>query len=367
MRYDLDHNSTTPVDPRVLEAFLEIERSGPANPASLHGSGRRARGIVEDSRKRIAELLGRRPDEVVFTSGGTESNNLAVRGVGDPSLPVLLGEVEHPSVLQPARGRGLRLWRTDPSGRVRIEPPAGAVGLLCLVHAQSETGAVQPIGQASALARSLGVPLHVDAAQSLGRLPLADVLAAADTVALSPHKAAGLRGIGILLFRRGVAVPRPLMLGGGQEMGIRPGTQSPALCFSAARCVELAVAETERRARLASEAKSAFLDALSATGVDSSVVSPTDGVLPNTIMIRFGGIDGRSLLPALDLAGVEASHGSACSSGAPEPPLVLRAMGFSEEDARCCVRFSFGWTGSREDARRAGRLVGEVVGRLKKN
>ncbi len=363
--HHLDHNATTPADPRVLEHFVAVERECPANPGSLHAAGRKARAAVEDARARIAAVLGCAVDDVFFTSGGTESNNLAVRGLGDLSLPVLCAELEHPSVLAPAQHRGYRTWAVDPDGRAVVRAPEGPVGLLALVHGQNEVGTLQDVAAAASLAQELGVPLHVDAAQTLGRVDLGPAVAAATSLSLSPHKCGGLRGIGVLLARGGGAGVRPLLLGGGQEHGMRPGTLSAALCQAAALCIELAVAEQLARAEAMAGARAAFLASLGATDVRHRVLTPSAS-LPNTLMVHFAGLDGRALLPALDLAGIEASQGSACSSGSPTPPRVLTAMGFDAETARCCVRFSFAARHEIEGAREAGTTTGRIVLKLQR-
>lgn len=363
--HHLDHNATTPADPRVLERFVAVERECPANPGSLHAAGRKARAAVEDARARIAGALGCAVDDVFFTSGGTESNNLAVRGLGDSSLPVLCAELEHPSVLVPAQHRGRRNLAVDPEGRAVVQRPDQPVGLLALVHGQNEVGTLQDVAAAAQLAQELGVPLHVDAAQTLGRVPLAPVVGAATTVSLSPHKCGGLRGIGILLARGGGAGLRPLLLGGGQEHGLRPGTQGAALCQGAALSVELAVEEQLVRAEAMAAARAAFVAALAATEARHRVLTPAAS-LPNTLMVQFPGLDGRTLLPALDLAGIQASQGSACSSGSPTPPRVLTAMGLDADTARSCVRFSFAPRHEIMDAREAGTTTGRVVARLQR-
>lgn len=366
MRFHLDHNATTPVDPRVLEYFLGVERTCPGNPSSLHRAGRLANAVVEDARERIAAALGGLATDVVFTSGGSEANNLAVHGLGDPQLPVLLGSVEHPSTFEPAQARGVELWSTDRDGRALITEPERAVGLICLLHGQSEVGSLQPLVAAAGLAQRLGVPLHIDAAQTLGRVPLHEALRVADSVTLSPHKAGGMRGVGVLMAREAAQRLRPLLRGGGQEHGLRPGTQSPSLCATAAFAIELAVREQPSRAASMAAARDALHDAILNSGADVRRITPHEGALPNTLMLHFAGVDGRALLPALDLAGIEASHGSACSAGAPTPPRVLIAMGMTEPEARACVRFSCASETHCDFASRAGAIVGAVVERLQK-
>ncbi len=365
MRHYLDHNATTPVDPRVLARFLEVEERFPGNPGSLHQAGQKARAMVEESREEVARALGVRPGQIVFTSGGTEANNLAVRGLGDPGLPVWLTPTEHPSVRQAAEVRGVVLGTVDAQGTAQLIAPPVPVGLLALVHGQNELGTLQPIGEAADLARKLGRPLHVDAAQTLGRVDLAEACSRADSVALSVHKAGGLRGSGILVVRRPDAL-HPLLFGGGQEAGLRPGTLSPALVAATALAVALACAERAARAERMARARNAFLEALAATGVPHRILSPLPRCLPNTAMVHFAGVDGRILLPALDAAGIEASQGSACSSGSPTPPAILAAIGLEPAAARACMRFSFGPRHETDDAARAGVIFARTIDALRR-
>lgn len=361
-----DANAGAPALPEVLDLFMDVERRFPANPASAHAAGRRARGALEQAREQVAAALGVAAGDVVFTSGGTEAANLAVRGLGDPSLPVLAGDLEHPAVREAAAQRGCVGWDVGEAGAVLVTEPRAAVGLVALVHAQSEVGTLQPIAAAAAVAQGCGVPLFVDAAQTLGRAPLGPVFEAGAAVALSPHKAGGLRGSGVLAGHGIHAGLRPLMFGGGQEMGARPGTPSVALAAANALAIERAVAERAQRAENMGRNRESFLRALGAVDDAHRVLTPLADSVPNTIMVWFGGVEGRYLLPALDLAGVHASHGSACSSGSPTPPRVLAAMHIGDDDARACVRFSFDWSDAAADCARAGEVVGEVVGRLRK-
>lgn len=356
-----DANAGVPVLPEVLEEFAATERRCPGNPASVHAPGRAARAALEAARDRIAQALGLAGVDVVFTSGGTEAANLAVHGLGDPKLPVLLAEVEHPAVREPAAVRGCELWSVDDQGTACVVQPNRRIGLVCLVHAQSELGTLQPVGAAAEVAHQLQAPLFVDAAQTLGRVPLAEVCARATALALSPHKAGGLRGFGVLAGRGLAGHLRPFLRGGSQEQGLRPGTTSPALAAANALAIERAIAAQAARAEAMRSVRGAFLAGLAESGVAHRVVTPLAASLPNTAMVVFHAVDGRNLLPALDLAGVHASHGSACSSGAPTPPRILTAIGCAPAEARAAVRFSFDGSGSIERWRRAGRTAGAVV------
>lgn len=361
----LDHNAGAPVDERVLAHFCEVERECPGNPSSVHATGRRARAVVEDARERIARALGVRADDVLFVSGGTEANNLAVLGLGDPALPVLLAPVEHPSVREPAAQRGAIEWAVDPQGRAVVAEPDARPGLVALVHAQSEVGTLQPVVAAKAIAERLSVPFHIDAAQTLGRVSLRDVVRLADSLSISPHKCGGLRGAGVLVVRDAERALRPLLRGGAQEHGLRPGTTSPSLAAATAVAIELAVAEQPARAERMARARDAFVRELALAAPPHHLLTPQDA-LPNTAMVAFVGVDGRNLLPAIDLVGVAASHGSACSSGSPQPPRVLLAMGLDEPQARACVRFSFGTALDDELAREAARRVAAAIARAQK-
>lgn len=359
--FDLDHNATTPVDPRVLERFLEVESACPHNAGSPHAGGRRARAVLEDARASAASAAGVEPDDVVFVSCCSEANNIAVAGLGAPELPVLLAPVEHKSVAEPAGRRGTLAWAVDARGTAVVTQPSEPIGLVCLTHAQGEIGTIQPIAQAAECARQAGVALHVDAAQTVGRVPIDEVLRVADSISVSSHKFGGLRGASLWIVRGDT--PRPLLVGGGQEGGIRPGTVSPSLAAATALAFELALAETGARARAMGDARRAFEEELF-SAVRCTRVTP-EHALPNTVTVRFEGVDGRALLPALDLAGVRASQGSACSSGSPEPPAVLRAMDYTPDEARQCVRFATSPGTDSEIARRAARAVAAVVERLR--
>jgi cysteine desulfurase len=368
MRYYLDHNATTPVDPRVLARFLEVEAACPGNPSSAHAAGRRAAAAVEQARSTIAQLLAVDEDEVLFVSGGTEANNMAVLGLGAPQERVAASVGEHPSALQPAKRRGWLELGVDRDGRTVLaaqDMVVERVAALCLVHGQSEVGVVQDVAAARAWADRHGALLHVDASQTLGRVELQTAVAVADTLTLSMHKAGGLKGVGVLVARRRAGL-RALLHGGGQERGLRSGTVSPALAAAAARTVELAFAEREARAAAMRSAREAFYAVVAES---PSIVrwTPDAASLPNTLLLEFSAIvDGRALLPAFDLAGVEASHGSACASGSPQPPPVLLAMGCSEAQARRCVRFSVSAHTSIDAAQQAGALVRRALEALAK-
>lgn len=359
-RHYFDHNACTAVDPRVLQRFSEVELACPANPGSLHEAGRKSRGVIQEARYQVADALGVKPEDVFFMSGGTEANNLVIHGAGDLGLPVLASVVEHPSVLVAADRRGLVEWGVLPDGTARVTAPKQPVGLVALTHGQNEVGSLQPVADAALVAEACAAPLHIDASQTLGRCELKDVVVVADSITLSTHKAGGLRGCAVLIDRN--PSTQPLLYGGGQQLARRPGTESASLIAATALAVELAVSEWESRAEAMRIARDSFLSELE-SGC-SHVLTPTKS-LPNTVMVLFDGIDSRGLLPALDMAGIEASQGSACSSGSPTPPPVLLAMGLSEEAARSCVRFSFSHHDNPTKVIQGAQLVNAAIQKLR--
>ncbi len=366
----LDYNAGAPPDEEALEVFLRTARALPGNPSSLHRLGRRARAVLEDAREEIGALLGTLPRELVFTSGATEANNLALLGVaraarslGTP-LRLIASEAEHPSVLAPLRrlqqeGHPLELLPIGRDARVREEALAAALArpgpaLLALQWAGNETGCLQPLGTAVAGLRE-DLHLHVDAVQGFGKLPLAPELEAASTWSLSGHKFGAPRGCGLLRVQEGVFL-ESLQAGGGQERGLRPGTECPAHAAALATALRRALERQEDFARETASAARALLQVLDREGVEYRSQHPPPGEgLPNTLSLSFPGTDGRALLLACDAEGLAVSSGSACASGAAQPSAVLLAAGLSEAEARATLRISFG--------RPSGATLGEEAGR----
>jgi cysteine desulfurase len=362
---DLDHNAGSPLRPAAAAALRACE--GVGNPASAHAAGRAARRLLEDARERVAGLLGAFPDEVVFTSGATEANNLAAFGLaGDPPGRLLLSAIEHPCVTEPfrqleRRGFALDWLPADAVGRV----PAEAVRerltadtrLVALMLANHETGAVQPVREVAAFA-----PVLSDAAQAVGKLPVDFHALGVRVLAASAHKFGGPVGAGLLLLRRGVAFA-PQWFGGHQQGGRRPGTEPVALAAGLAAALGEAVEQMDATRAAWTRQRRMLVDRLSAAVPPVVVNGPPDepGVLPNTVNLSFPGCRTDLLLMALDLAGVRASGGSACSSGSLLPSPVLAAMGVPDDVLRSAVRFSLGpatTDAGVEDA--AGRIAGCV-------
>ena len=343
----LDSNATAPVRPEARAAVLAA-LAEPANPSSVHGFGRRARAALERARRVVAEAVGAAPGGVIFVSGGTEANNLALRGVGGP---VLVSAVEHPSVLE-AVPDAVRI-PVDGDGRIDL----AALGRLIALHrprlvsvmlANNETGVVQPVAEAARQAHAADAWLHVDAAQALGRIAVAMDDHGADLLTLSGHKLGGPPGAGALVVREGVALS-PVQRGGGQELRRRAGTEGlPAILGMAAAIGAIGPDEPGRLLALRGRLEAGIREACPA----ARIVGVGAERLPNTTCLLLPGVEGATQLMALDMAGVAVSTGSACSSGKVGPSHVLLAMGVSEAEAGCAIRVSLGWASSEADVER---------------
>lgn len=374
----LDHAATTPMHPRAVQALVEqLGRTG--NPSSLHDAGRAARRVVEESRELLAARLGARPSEVVLTAGGTEADNLAVKGVywsrvaADPRRRrVLVSAVEHHAVLDPARwlaaqGAEVVLLPVDAHGAVDVSAleaelaaHADEVALVSVMWANNEIGTVQPLGAVVEAAHAHGVPVHADAVQAVGQLDVSFAASGLDAMTVSAHKAGGPVGVGALLARRELAMT-PVVHGGGQERGVRSGTVDAAGARAFAVAVDLAVAERPAEAarlaalrdRLADEVRRVVPGAvlrgpdLAAAAAGATGHGPAR--LPANAHLTFPGCEGDSLLYLLDSAGIQCSTGSACRAGVPQPSHVLLACGVEPDDARGALRFSFGRTSTSAD------------------
>ena len=375
-RVYLDHNATTPVDPRVLDAMLPYLREQYGNPSSLHWFGQRARAAVEEARARVAALVGAEPADVVFTASGSESDNTALRGVSgrakEPRRGVVVSAVEHHAVLHAARalreeGVPVEIARVDGSGVVDLDDVAakltGRTALVSLMLANNETGVLQPVAEASRIAREHGALVHCDAVQAAGRMPIDARALDVDLLTLSAHKLHGPKGTGCLVVRRGTPMA-PLVRGGGQERNRRAGTENVAGIVGFGEAARIAAAE------LAAEADrvGALRDRLEArllalAGTERNGSGPR---LPNTANLSFAGAEAEDLVIALDLEGIAVSTGAACSAGAVEPSHVLRAMGFAPERVQSSLRFSLGRGTTEEDVDRAADAVAEVLARLRR-
>jgi cysteine desulfurase len=374
----LDYNSTTPTLPGVVEAMRPYWAATFANPASAHAAGRRARQALENARDAVAARLGAHPDEVVFTSGATEANNLALFGLaGSPPGRVITSPVEHPSVAEPlqqlaARGFTVAALPVDESGVVRPDglPPllTDDTRLTAVMLANNETGSLQPVADLVCLTaahapRPEAVAWHCDAVQAVGKVPVSFRDLGVTTLSLSAHKFYGPRGVGALLVRRGAAL-RPLLFGGHQQHGTRPGTEPVALAVGLAAALDLACAEMADRAARLTQLRQSFWTALQ-PAAPLVLVGPATGGLVHTLNVAFPGCPAEALLMKLDLAGVACSTGSACSSGSLLPSPVLRAMACPPEVLQSAMRFSLSHLMGDEDVTEAARRIVEAVRRLR--
>ena len=385
----LDHAATTPMRPEAIAAMTE-ELGQVGNPSSLHAAGRRARRVVEESREQLAEVFGARPSEVVFTSGGTEADNLAVKGLywarRDGSRPqgmrhrVLTTSVEHHAVLDSVRwleeAQGAEaVWLVvGADGMVRPEVLRAAIAqapeqaaMVSVMWANNEVGAVQPVSELAAVAHEYGVPFHTDAVQAAAQLPVDFAASGADALTVTGHKLGGPVGVGALILARGAA-PVPVLHGGGQERDIRSGTlDTPAIrafAVAAAVCAKQRADEAGRLAALRDDLVRQVLAAVP----DAVLNGPPPGPdrLPGNAHFSFPGCEGDALLMLLDANGIACSTGSACTAGVAEPSHVLLAMGADDSRARGSLRFSLGHTSTKHDVDALGLVIREVVDRARR-
>lgn len=356
----LDHNSTTPVSPAVLEAVLPFFGARCGNASSRHEYGRAARQALDEARQRVAHAVGAHPTEVVFTSGGSEANNLFIKGAAAFMRPgtIAISAIEHPCIRRPAEALRRSGWRVrevavDETGRLAGADFSAAIDerpTLCSVMlANNETGVVQDVDLLAAMAASSGAWFHTDAVQAIGKIPVnfrALNAAGVHAMTISGHKLGGPKGAGALVLDKRVDLV-PLVDGGGQERGLRSGTENiPAIVGFGIACEEAVQGLEERAARLAAM-RDELENALATMG--AAVFSRGVSRLPNTVYFALPGIDGETLVARLDRAGYAVASGAACSSANPEPSHVLLAMGVAPDIARGAVRVSFGALNSASD------------------
>ncbi len=385
----LDHAATTPMLEEVIAAMsAAMASSGTGvvgNPSSLHTSGRRARRIVEESRERLAAALDARPSEVIFTSGGTESDNLAVKGIylaarkAEPRRrKLLVSSIEHHAVLDSAHwlveheGAELGLLPVDDDGVVRpeslaaaIEEDPGAVALVSVMWANNEVGSIQPIAELVEIAHAHGIAFHTDAVQAAGVLPVSFAASGVDAMTVTAHKIGGPYGTGALLLGRGVACV-PVLHGGGQERDVRSGTLDTPGVVGFALAAELAVARRAETAARLSGLRTALIDGVLDAVPDAVLNGHPVDRLPGNAHLSFPGCEGDSLLMLLDARGIECSTGSACSAGVAQPSHVLLAMGADQARARGALRLSLGHNSTEQDVRTVIDAIGPVVERARR-
>ena len=377
-RVYLDHNATTPMHPPVIERMASALRETFGNPSSVHHFGQMAKAALDEARSAVAGLIGSDPSEVVFTSGGTESDNFAIRGVAEAleatgRRHLIATSIEHEAVLNTLKALGRRGWKVtllpvDQSGIVSAEALRTALtndtALVSVMHANNEIGTIQPIADLARMTKERGAVFHTDAVQSAGKIAIDVKALGVDLLSLSAHKFYGPKGVGALWMRRGLRLQPPLT-GGKQERSRRAGTENVAGIVGLGVAAQMAKAKlTEEAGRLSAlrdRLEEGVLAAVSGTAVNGAQTPR----VPNTTNISFERVEAESLLIALDLAGFAVSTGSACSSGTLEPSHVLKAMGFPPHRTQNSIRFSLGAANTDADVDRLIEVLPGVVDKLR--
>ena len=348
----LDHNATTPLHPEVLEAMLPAFRENFGNPSSIHSFGRTVRVQLDEAREKVAGLIGAQSSEIIFTSGGTEANNLALLGMSlkDTNKNIITSKIEHPSILNPCRQleqQGVEVFYlgVDCDGRIDINELDAklteSTALISLQHANSETGVLQDIKRVSEIAKNKGIPFHTDAVQSIAKVPFNLKDFSVDMLSISAHKFNGPKGVGALYLKKGTPSLFSTVCGGNQEKKRRGGTENVPGIIGFGKACELASLKVEKKTQIA-DLRDYFLDRIYKMIPRTQLLGDKKNRLPNTLNIGFDGLQGDTLLVALDLDGVAVSTGSACSSGTGLPSHVLQAMCIPDEIINGSIRFSLG-------------------------
>lgn len=375
-----DHAATTPMHEEVIRAYVEAANAGPGNASSLHAHGRAARSRITAARDTLARCLGCDASELVFTSGGTESDNAALFGAAwaqrdKGRTGIVTSAIEHHAVLHACRhlekqGFKLTVLPVDGEGRVSIEDAKAAIddttAVVSIMAGNNETGTIQPVAEIGEWARLHNAAMHVDAVQAFGYMPIDLSVLPIDLLSLSAHKINGPQGVGLLYVRKGTTF-QPLLHGGSQERKRRAGTENVAGIAAFAKAAELAVTNREQRTRHVESIRDRFLTELSRLiGKDAFFLNGKAAArLPHIANVSFAGIRSESMLMNLDLSGVSASGGSACTSGSLQPSHVLQAMGLPSEIVASAVRFSFGLGNTSEEAEKTAQIIATIWARLR--
>ena len=378
MRIYLDHNATTPLDPSVSNAISATLRDDFGNPSSVHHFGQRAKQLVDKARSAVASLIKAEPPEIVFTSGGTESDNLAIRGAADAMKStgrrhLITSAIEHEAVLNTIKALDRQGYQTtllpvDANGIVSVEDLTRVINdktaLVSVMHANNEIGTIQPITDLAEVAHKHGALFHTDAIQSVGKIPISVKALGADLLSLSAHKFNGPKGVGALWLKRGVRLTT-VQTGGRHERNRRAGTENVPGLVGMGIASELAQQKLTESKQDFSTLRDLLEEGVLQEVPDAAINGQRNRRIPNTSNISFAGVEAESLLIALDLEGVAVSTGSACSSGTLEPSHVLRAMGLPSNRVQSSIRFSLGTSNNRADIERLISILPALVGRLR--
>ena len=380
MRIYFDHNATTPVEPSVAEAMSSALITTFGNPSSVHHFGQQAKKIIDEARSAVAELLVARPSEIVFTSGGTESDNLAIRGIADLAATtngrrhLITSAIEHDAVLKTINTLAKRDgWRctilpANKEGLVSAKHLADVIdnetSIVSVMHANNEIGTIQPIRELAAIAHDRGALFHTDSVQAAGKIPIDVKSLNIDLLSISAHKFNGPKGIGALWSKRGIRL-NPILTGGGHERHRRAGTENVPALAGFAVAAKLAMKKFETGDSTIRILRDRLEISIIETVPGAAINGNLDLRVPNTTNISFEGVEAESLLIALDLEGVSVSTGSACSSGTLEPSHVLRAMGLSASRGQSSIRFSLGLDNNEAEVDQVVKILPTLVSRLR--
>ena len=377
-RIYLDHAATTPTAPEVLAAMLPYFSECWGNASAVYATGREARRAVENARKEVAKAIGALPQEICFTSGGSESDNTAIHGTAralrEKGKHIITTAIEHHAVLKTCRQleqEGFEVTRVRPDGEGRIDPEEIRKAirkdtiLVTVMAANNEIGTLEPVGEIGRICREQGVVFHTDAVQAAGAVAIDVREAGCDLLSLSGHKFYGPKGIGALYIREGTRLD-PLIAGGQQERGFRAGTENLPGIVGLGKAITLAAENLDRNAGHMRRMRDRLTDGLLASVPGAAMNGPKEERLPNNCSIRFDGIDGEALLLRLDLAGIAASAGSACTAGNQETSHVLKAIGLTEEEAGSSLRLTTGIHTTEEEVDETVRTVREIVTDLRR-
>ena len=377
-RIYLDHAATTPVSETVLEAMLPFFRVNTGNASAIHGTGREARKAVEKARKQVADALGAEPGEIIFTGSGSESDNLAIKGTAFAMEPkgrhLITTAIEHPAVLNACRWlekQGFEVTYIMPDGEGRIDPEQirkqirEDTVLISVMAANNEIGTLEPVAEIGKIARGNGILFHIDAVQAVGAIPVDVNRWNADLLSLSAHKFRGPKGTGALYIRKGTRID-PLISGGEQERGLRAGTENVPGIVGMGQAIEEATEKLGQNAARNAMLRNRLAEGILSSVPDAFLNGAREERLPNNCSIRFEGIDGEALLLRLDLAGIAASAGSACTAGSQEISHVLKAIGLSDEEAKSSLRLTTGEDNTEEEIDETIQNVKAIVKDLRR-